>query len=48
MHNLIFHARTKYIDIQHHYIQENVVGDVKVQYILTHIQQVDNLKKPLS
>ncbi len=49
MHNLIFHARTKHIDIQHHYIRESVeVGDVEVQYISMHIQQVDILKKPLS
>ncbi len=49
MHNLIFHARTKHIDIQHHYIRESVeVRDVEVQYISMHIQQVDILKKPLS
>ncbi len=49
MHNLIFHAGTKHMDIQHRYIWESVeVGDVDVQYISTHIEQVDILKKPLS
>jgi hypothetical protein len=37
------------MDIQHRYIWESVeVGDVDVQYISTHIEQVDILKKPLS
>ncbi len=43
-----FSCKNKHIDIQHHCIRENVVGDVEVQYNSTHIQQVDNLKKPLS
>lgn len=32
--NLIFHARTKYIDIRHHFIREVVeAGLVKLEYL---------------
>src|SRR5882724_2929393 len=43
-----FHARTKHIDIQHHYVQEWVeAGDIHYAYIPTHDNLADCLTKLL-
>jgi hypothetical protein len=47
--NPIFHARTKHIEIHHHFIREKVQDkQVTLQYISTHDQPADILTKPLS
>ena len=44
-----FHAYTKHIDIQHHFVQDKVSeGAVKLQYIETENQVADGLTKPLN
>lgn len=41
-----FHARTKHIDIQHHYVRERVAaGDVKFEYRHTNDMPADFLTK---
>ena len=43
-----FHARTKHIDIQHHYVRERVeAGDISYAYIPTRDNLADCLTKPL-
>jgi hypothetical protein len=43
------HQRTKHIEIQAHFIREQVKsGDIDVNYIPTSIQQADFLTKPLA
>ncbi len=43
-----FHARTKHIDIQHHYVREAVEeGKVELQFTPTERQVADGLTKPL-
>lgn len=47
--NPVFHARTKHIDIQHHFIRDCVAsGTIFVDYISTHDMLADGLTKPLS
>jgi len=47
-HNPEFHARTKHIDIQHHFIRECVEsGQVKLEYCPTKDMVADALTKPL-
>ncbi|GMF52757.1 unnamed protein product [Phytophthora fragariaefolia] len=44
----MYHARTKHVDIRHHFIRENVEnGTVKVDYIDTKRQLADMLMKAL-
>lgn len=44
-----FHARTKHIDIQHHYVREQVTaGNVTLDYVPTEQQVADGLTKALS
>ena len=44
-----YHARTKHIDIQHHFVREHVnSGDVTFQFIATDEMAADVLTKPLS
>lgn len=43
-----FHARTKHIDIQHHWIREKIAaGDIELEYIETTRQIADGFTKPL-
>ena len=43
-----FHACTKHIDIQHHFVQDKVSeGTVELQYIKTENQVANGLIKPL-
>ncbi|KAE9186560.1 hypothetical protein PF005_g20804 [Phytophthora fragariae] len=46
--NAGYHARTKHVDIRHHFIRENVErGTVKVEYVDTKNQLADMLTKAL-
>ena len=46
--NAGYHARTKHVDIRHHFIRENVeCGSIKVDYIDTKHQLADMLTKGL-
>lgn len=48
-HNPVFHARTKHIDIQHHYIRDEVsAGRINLTYIPTSEMIADGLTKPLT
>lgn len=47
-YNPVFHARTKHIDIQHHYIRDEIAeGRIKLIYVPTDKMVVDGLTKPL-
>jgi hypothetical protein len=47
--NLVFHDRSKHIEIRYHYIHDMVQrGALKLQYISMDEQVVDVLTKPLS
>ncbi|KAF1336396.1 Integrase catalytic core protein, partial [Globisporangium splendens] len=47
--NVGYQARTKHIDIRHHFVREKIVSDeVDVQYVETKHQQADILTKALS
>jgi hypothetical protein len=44
----VHHARTKHIDVRHHFIREHVAaGAVKLEWVPTEEQQADILTKPL-
>jgi ATP sulfurylase len=46
--NLVFHDRSKHIEIKYHYIRDMVQrGGVRVQYVTTKEQVADVLTKPL-
>lgn len=48
-HNPVFHARTKHIDIQHHYIRDEVAaGRIDLSYVPTAEMIADGLTKPLT
>ena len=47
--NLVFHDKSKHIEIKYHYIRDMVQGGaVKLQYVVTEEQIVDVLIKPLA
>ena len=47
--NPVFHARTKHINIQHHFVREKVAeGKIQLNYVPTEQQIADGLTKPLS
>lgn len=47
--NPVFHARTKHIDIQHHYIRDEVfAGRIRLTYIPVSEMIADGLTKPLT
>ena len=47
--NLVFHDRSKHIEIKYHYIRDMVQrGAVKLQYVATNEQIADVLTKPLA
>jgi hypothetical protein len=46
---LVFHDKSKHIEIRYHYIHDMVQrGTIKLQYVGTYEQVVDVLTKPLS
>lgn len=48
-HNPVFHARTKHVDIQHHYIRDEVAAKkIELSYIPTNEMIADGLTKPLT
>ena len=47
--NLVFHNKSKHIEIKYHYIRDMVWrGEVKLQYVAMDEQIADVLMKPLS
>lgn len=48
-HNPVFHARTKHIDIQHHYIRDEVAAQrIELSFVSTSEMIVDGLTKALT
>ncbi len=46
--NLMFHMRTKHVEIQHHFMSEKIIfGEINVKHIATQDQIGDILMKPL-
>jgi hypothetical protein len=47
--NLVFHARTKHIDVDYHFVRERVARkQLNIQFISTHDLVADGLTKTLS
>ncbi len=48
-HNPVLHSRTKHIDIQHHYIWDDIsAGEIQLTYMPTAEMIADGLTKPLT
>lgn len=48
-HNPVFHSRTKHIDIQHHYIGDEVAANrIELSYVPTNEMITDGLAKALT
>lgn len=48
-HNPVFHVRTKHIDIQHHYIRDEIAAKrIELSYVPTGEMIADGLTKPLT
>ena len=46
--NLVFHARTKYIEVHYYFIREHVhAEEIDLQHISTHLQVADIFTKAL-
>ena len=46
--NLVFHARTKHIEVHYHFVRERVLsGEVELRYVRTHQQISDIFTKLL-
>jgi hypothetical protein len=46
--NLVFHARTKHIEVHYHFVRERVLScEVELQYVPTDWQTADIFTKPL-
>ena len=46
--NLVFHTRTKHIEVHYHFVRERVLsGEVELVYVLTDGQVADIFTKPL-
>ena len=49
MHNPEYHARTKHIDIQYHFVREQVQkGEIELVYCPTEEMVADQMTKPLA
>ncbi len=47
--NLVYHARTKHIEVDYHFIREKVLNkDISLQFISTHDQPADLFTKGLT
>jgi hypothetical protein len=46
--NPVFHARTKYIEVHHHFVQEKVLGgEIKLDYVSIEAHPTGIFTKPL-
>lgn len=46
--NLVFHARSKNIEIRHHFIRDLVNKEVKLEFMNTYDQSADMLPKTIT
>ncbi|KAG0595415.1 hypothetical protein M758_UG164700 [Ceratodon purpureus] len=47
-HNPVYHARTKHIEVRHHFVREKIAsGEVRLEYVPTSDQLADILTKLL-